>query len=46
MFEKMLNNKRIKIQLNTDYFKKRNKFKYKYFLIYRPDRYFNYKYGK
>ena len=48
MFEKMLNNKKIKIQLNTDYFKIRNKLKYKYFLIYtgEPDRYFNYKYGK
>ena len=48
MFEKMLTNKKIKIQLNTDFFKIRDKLKYKYFLIYtgEPDKYFNYKYGK
>ena len=48
MFKKMLSNKKIKIQLNTDYFKIRKKLRYKYFLIYtgEPDRYFDYKYGK
>lgn len=48
MFTKMLKNKKIKIKLNTDFFKIKNKLKYNYFLIYtgEPDRYFNYRYGK
>ena len=48
MFTKMLKNKKIKIKLNTDFFKIKNKLKYNFFLIYtgEPDRYFNYRYGK
>ena len=48
MFQKMLNNKKINIQLNTDFFTIRKKLKHKYFLIYtgEPDKYFDYKYGK
>lgn len=48
MFTKMLKNKKIKVKLNTDFFKIKNKLKYNYFLIYtgEPDRYFNYRYGK
>lgn len=48
MFEKMINNKNIKLSLNTDFFKIRNKIKYNKCLIYTgtPDKFFNYKYGK
>ncbi len=48
MFQKMTNNKKIKIKVNTDFFKIRKKIKFKNFIIYtgEPDRYFDYKYGK
>ncbi len=48
MFKNMTKNKRIKIKLNTDFFKLRNKIKFNHFMIYtgEPDRYFNFKYGK
>tara|TARA_B100001093_G_scaffold519477_1_gene608688 strand:- start:810 stop:1928 length:1119 start_codon:yes stop_codon:yes gene_type:complete len=48
MFQKMLNNKKIKIKLNTDFFKIKKNLKFNYFMIYtgQPDRYFNYKHGK
>ena len=48
MFGNMTKNKKIKIKLNCDFYKIKNKIRYKYFLIYtgEPDRYFNYKYGK
>ncbi len=48
MFGNMIKNKKVKIKLNCDFYKFKNKIKYKYFLIYtgEPDRYFNYKYGR
>ncbi len=48
MFGNMIANKKIKIKFNCDFYKIRNKIKYKHFLIYtgEPDKYFNYKYGK
>ena len=48
MFDKMIKNKKIKVKLNTDFFKFRKKIKFNYFMIYtgEPDRYFNFKYGK
>lgn len=48
MFKNMIKNKKIKVNLNTDFFKLRKKIKFKYFMIYtgEPDRYFNFKYGK
>ncbi len=48
MFNKMIDDKRITIKLNCDYFKIRKNLKYKHFMIYtgEPDKYFNYKYGK
>ena len=48
MFDKMIKNKKIKVKLNTDFFKSRKKIKFNYFMIYtgEPDRYFNFKYGK
>ena len=48
MFKNMTSNKKIKILLNTDFFKIRKKIKFKYFMIYtgEPDKYFDYKYGK
>ena len=48
MFNKMLDNKKIKISLNTDFYKIREKIFYNKFMIYtgEPDRFFDYKYGK
>lgn len=48
MFEKMINNKRTSILLNTDYFKIKSEIKPKYLTIYcgPVDKYFKYKYGK
>ena len=48
MFDKMIKSKKIKVKLNTDFFKSRKKIKFNYFMIYtgEPDRYFNFKYGK
>ena len=48
MFNKMIKNKKIKVKLNTDFFKFRKKIKFNHFMIYtgEPDRYFNFKYGK
>ena len=48
MFNKMIDDKRITVKLNCDYFKIRKNLKYKYFMIYtgEPDKYFDYKYGK
>ena len=48
MFLKMISNKKIKVKLNTDYFKLRNKIRFTKFMIYtgEPDRYFDYRYGK
>lgn len=48
MFYKMIKNKKIKVKLNTDFFKFRKKIKFNHFMIYtgEPDRYFNFKYGK
>ena len=48
MFKKMINNKKIKVKLNCDFHKIRNKIRFKHFMIYtgEPDRYFNFKYGK
>ena len=48
MFNKMIDDKRITIKLNCDYFKIRKNLKYKHFMIYtgEPDKYFDYKYGK
>ena len=47
MFKKMISSQRIKVLLNQDFNKIKNKIKYKY-LIYTgtPDSYFDYKYGK
>jgi UDP-galactopyranose mutase len=44
----MINNKKISVILDTDYFKIKNDINVKYFTIYTgtPDRYFNFKYGK
>ena len=48
MFNKIIDNKKIKVSLNTDFFKIRNKIIYNKFLIYTgtPDRFFDYKFGK
>ena len=48
MFTKMTQNKKIKIKLNTDFFKIRKKIKFNHFMIYtgEPDKYFDYKCGK
>ena len=48
MFYKMIKNKKIKLKLNTDFFKFRKKIKFNHFMIYtgEPDRYFDFKYGK
>ena len=47
MFEKMLKNKNIKINLNTDFKELNNKSKYDLLLYTGPiDEFFNYKYGK
>ena len=48
MFKRMTANKKIKIKLNTDFFKLRNKIKFNHFMIYtgEPDRYFNFIHGK
>ena len=48
MFKNMISNKKIKVKLNTDFFKLRKKISFKHFMIYtgEPDRYFNFKYGK
>ena len=48
MFKKMINNKNIRIKLNTDFFKIKKNIKFNYFMIYtgEPDKYFDYKYGK
>ncbi len=48
MFKNMTKNKKIKILLNTDFFKIKNKIKFQHFMIYtgEPDRYFDFKYGK
>jgi len=48
MFETMINNKNIKLCLNTNFFKIRNNVKFSKFMIYTgtPDKFFNFKYGK
>lgn len=48
LFKNMINNKKISVILDTDYFKIKNDINVKYFTIYTgtPDRYFNFKYGK
>lgn len=47
IFEEMLNNKNITLKLNTDFFKMRNKIKYKKLIYTGPiDQFFNYKFGK
>jgi len=48
MFKRMTANKKIKIKLNTDFFKLRNKIKFNHFMIYtgEPDRYFDFIHGK
>ena len=48
MFKNMTKSTKIKIKLNTDFFKIKKKLKFKYFMIYtgEPDRYFDFKYGK
>ena len=48
MFKNMTKSEKIKIKLNTDFFKIRKKLKFNYFMIYtgEPDRYFDFKYGK
>jgi len=48
MFKKMIKDNKIRVLLNTDFFKIRNKIRYNKFLIYTgtPDKFFNYKYGK
>ena len=48
MFNKMIKNKKIKVKLNTDFFRLRKKIKFNHFMIYtgEPDRYFNFRYGK
>ena len=48
MFKKMINNKKIEVKLNCDFYKIRDKIRFKHFMIYtgEPDRYFNFKYGK
>ena len=48
MFNKMIKSKKIKVKLNTDFFKFRKKIKFNHFMIYtgEPDRYFNFRYGK
>ena len=48
MFKKMITSKKIKLSLNTDFFKIRKQIKYNKFLIYTgtPDKFFDYKYGK
>ena len=48
MFSKMIKNKNIKLKLNTDFYKIRNKISFSHFMIYtgEPDRYFDFKLGK
>ena len=48
MFSNMINNKKIKVKLNCNFFKLKEKIKFNHFMIYtgEPDRYFNFKYGK
>jgi len=47
MFEKMLQNENIEVQLNTDYKKLKNKIKYNFLFYTSPiDEFFNYKYGR
>lgn len=47
IFEKMLNDKNIKMVLNTDFFKIKNKINYKKLIYTGPiDGFFNYKFGK
>ncbi len=48
IFENLLNNKKINILINKDYFKIKDKIKVKYLTIYTGpiDKYFNYKHGK
>ena len=48
MFNKMIKSKKIKVKLNTDFFRFRKKIKFNHFMIYtgEPDRYFNFRYGK
>ena len=48
MFSNMINNKKIKVKLNCNFFKLKKKIKFIHFMIYtgEPDRYFNFKYGK
>lgn len=47
IFEKMLDNKNIKILLNTDFFKTKKNFKFgKLIFTGRIDQFFNYKFGK
>ena len=48
MFKNMTKSTKIKIKLNTDFFKIKKKLKFNYFMIYtgEPDRYFDFKYGK
>ena len=48
LFKNMINNSKISLILNTDYFKIKNKISVKYFTIYTgtPDKFYNFKYGK
>jgi UDP-galactopyranose mutase len=48
IFKKLLSSKNIKIKLNTDYFKLKDKINVKYLNIYTGpiDKFFNYKYGR
>ena len=48
LFKNMINNSKISLILNTDYFKIKNKISVKYFTIYTgtPDRFYDFKYGK
>ena len=48
LFKNMINNSKISLILNTDYFKIKNKINVKYFTIYTgtPDRFYDFKYGK
>ena len=48
MFSNMINNKKIKVKLNCNFFKLKEKIKFNHFMIYtgEPDRYFNFRYGK
>ena len=48
LFKNMINNSKISLILNTDYFKIKNKISVKYFTIYTgtPDKFYDFKYGK